>query len=364
MYPVSVVIFFIYLSTVLLPYVDTGKYWFLSIVGLGFTILLLLVFLLLIFWIIMRSRIMWILSLLVILAGARQIKAAIAFHFPASFKTERSGSTIRVMQWNVHNWNQILFENERLVSENTQPDMMQMISRYDPDVLCIEEFFESNDRKKLRGNIEDLKSLGYQYFYFLHGQLQDDVYYTGISIFSKFPIKESGRAVISKNQTTDPLAYADILINGKTIRFIAIHLQSVRFESTDYQTLSNMKKTKDPNIHGSKTILSKLKAGFQKRYEQAVNVNNMVVKSPYPVIVCGDFNDVPNSGTYFTITKNLQDAFLKKGSFIGRTFRYISPTLRIDYILPDKTFEVKQFQVIHVPYSDHYPLVADLDFKK
>ncbi|HJY22159.1 MAG TPA: hypothetical protein VJ279_04700, partial [Hanamia sp.] len=73
-------------------------------------------------------------------------------------------------------------------------------------------------------------------------------------------------------------------------------------------------------------------------------------------------NDVPNSSTYFKIKDNYQDAFLKKGSFLGRTFRFISPTLRIDYILADKRFKVNQFQTIHVPYSDHYPVETDLQY--
>lgn len=60
----------------------------------------------------------------------------------------------------------------------------------------------------------------------------------------------------------------------------------------------------------------------------------------------------------------MQDAFLKKGTFIGRTFRFISPTLRIDYILASPAFSIKQFEVIHVPYSDHFPLISDVEFKK
>ena len=56
------------------------------------------------------------------------------------------------------------------------------------------------------------------------------------------------------------------------------------------------------------------------------------------------------------------DAFLKKGSGFGRTLNFISPTLRIDYILADKELEIDRFHVIKVPYSDHYPLVADMRF--
>jgi endonuclease/exonuclease/phosphatase family metal-dependent hydrolase len=89
----------------------------------------------------------------------------------------------------------------------------------------------------------------------------------------------------------------------------------------------------------------------------------MINQSPYPVILCADFNDVPNSYTYFTVRGNLQDAFLLKGSGIGRTFTAISPTLRIDYILASNELSILQFNRVTKKYSDHYMLVADLEPK-
>ena len=59
----------------------------------------------------------------------------------------------------------------------------------------------------------------------------------------------------------------------------------------------------------------------------------------------------------------MQDAFLKKGFGIGRTFSAISPTLRIDYIFADDHFGIDQFRRIVRKYSDHYMLVADIKLK-
>ena len=87
-------------------------------------------------------------------------------------------------------------------------------------------------------------------------------------------------------------------------------------------------------------------------------------KSPYPVIVCGDFNDVPNSYAYHTIGKGLKNAFVEKGSGIGRTFSGISPTLRIDNIFVNPTFDVLQYTRIAKKMSDHFPVFADVEMKK
>jgi endonuclease/exonuclease/phosphatase family metal-dependent hydrolase len=95
------------------------------------------------------------------------------------------------------------------------------------------------------------------------------------------------------------------------------------------------------------------------RSKQAELVRRELDGSPYPVILCGDFNDLPNSFTYFKIKGDRNDAFLQRGFGVGRTFASLSPTLRIDYILADKTLAVEQFKKTITPWSDHYPLVAD-----
>jgi endonuclease/exonuclease/phosphatase family metal-dependent hydrolase len=85
--------------------------------------------------------------------------------------------------------------------------------------------------------------------------------------------------------------------------------------------------------------------------------------SPHPFIFCADLNDIPNSYSYATVRAGMQDAFLEKGSGIGRTFLGLSPTLRIDYVFADDRFEVRQFTRRKERYSDHFMLVADLALK-
>src|SRR5699024_2436148 len=97
-----------------------------------------------------------------------------------------------------------------------------------------------------------------------------------------------------------------------------------------------------------------------RRHIQAERVRAAIEKSPYPVIVCGDFNDVPNSCAYKTIGADLQDAFVKKGHGLSRTFSGIAPTLRIDNIFIDNKFFIRQFVRINKKLSDHFPVITDI----
>jgi endonuclease/exonuclease/phosphatase family metal-dependent hydrolase len=142
-------------------------------------------------------------------------------------------------------------------------------------------------------------------------------------------------------------------------------LQSEQIQKKDYETIENIKNTDEQAMKNSRGIFSKLKRGVVNRCGQADIVREEINKSPYPFILTGDFNDVPNSYTYFTIKDNdLQDAFLMTGFGVGRTYYNIAPTLRIDYILTTKNFAVTQFNRIIKNSSDHYMLVADAQLKK
>ena len=240
--------------------------------------------------------------------------------------------------------------------------MMDVIKVHNADVLCFSEYSDVKDTTDPRSHISDIKKSGYPYYLFAPTDTSAGDIQQGVAIFSKYPISHSGVFNYGRHANAEHLIYVDINKGKDTFRIFTTHLQSVHFDRSDYKSLNRLKRARDPGYHDSRNILSKLKSGYWHRYLQAQMVRQKINDSPHPVIITGDFNDVPNSNTYFTIKGNLQDAFLKKGSWIGRTFRFISPTLRIDYILADRKFDVKQFGIIHERYSDHYSIIADLQY--
>ena len=75
-----------------------------------------------------------------------------------------------------------------------------------------------------------------------------------------------------------------------------------------------------------------------------------------PIIVCGDFNDVPYSYVYNTMLGDKVDGFTECGSGLMYTFRGGNKKVRIDYIFHEKTLEGVNYYRRDLTYSDHYPV--------
>jgi endonuclease/exonuclease/phosphatase family metal-dependent hydrolase len=298
-------------------------------------------------------------SVVVILLGLQQILAVFSFHFPRQFNLVKGKNTLRILHWNVESWDDY-FSKNKWHDESYKPEMMDLVKQQNADVLCFEEYADLKNSEDSASHVSEIKKFGFPYYLSVPTDTAGDRITNGVAIFSKYPVINSGVYSYGQNANAEHLIFVDINIGKDTFRIFTTHLQSVRFEWRDYQSLNNLKRARDPGFENSKDIITKLRRGYRFRHIQAQIVKQKLAESPYPVIITGDFNDVPNSNTYFTIKGNLQDAFLKKGYWIGRTFRFISPTLRIDYIFADKKFKVKQFRVLHAPYSDHFPIETDL----
>jgi endonuclease/exonuclease/phosphatase family metal-dependent hydrolase len=345
-----------YLITCLCPFINTAEDWFLAFPGLIFPLIFFALLFFIIIWLILKSR-WWIVSAIILLMGFQQIITVFAFHIPKDFSHVKTANTLRVLQWNVSSWDESGKDNN---GQSYQPLMFDLIKAQDADVLCFEEYFDPITPHNYEPNVATFVNMGYAFHYFVATDVEKNDYETGIAIFSKYPIIDSANYSFRKTGNSEHLLYTDIKVNDKIFRVFATHLQSVHFVGEDYESL----RVRHPHetLRDSRTIVSKLKRGYVSRYKQAQLVSEKIRESPYQAFICGDFNDVPNSSTYFKIKGDFQDAFLKKGVFLGRTFRFISPTLRIDYILSDKRFKVVQYQRLKVPYSDHYAVEADLSY--
>jgi len=342
-----------------------GKWWFISILGYIFPLLILIVTGFFVGWLFIPSGRRWAwVSLVALLIGWPNIHSFFAFHPGAAFKQQKAPRALRVLTWNVRSFDE--YTTKKRGASGHRPKMLEFIGAQQADVLCLEEFAESNNPKEAPSNIAYIRDrLHYPYYFFSHDYRRwDGIIEAGVIIFSRYPITDTMLLPFAKPwgyKSTESLIAADIRVGDTTIRVFATHLQSVLFHSKDFHDVEIIKNVDDSILEASRSIVKKLRYASRGRAEQAIEVRKQLDQSPYPGIICGDFNDIPNSYTYFKIRGDWQDAFIRKGFGIGRTYVHLSPTLRIDYILADPRLPVLQCRKFSLPYSDHNPVLADLE---
>lgn len=345
----------IYLLTCLVPFLNPSQFWFIAILGMGFPILLLLVLICLLICALLRSK--WsFLALAALLISWQQISVLFAFRTNKGFDFTKKENSLRVLTWNVSSWTENVDMADRVERTGLRSLMLDAVQMQNADVLCFQEYFDSFAPELYPANIPVFKKMGFNYYHFTPllkmagGKLQ-----AGLCVFSKYPIVDTAFFKVQNKGNSEGVSITDIQFNKKIIRVINTHLESPRLAKQEYNPLGE--------VEESRSVAGKIKRAYLLRSEQAQAIRNCIDTSKYPVIVCGDFNDVPNSYTYFKIKGNLQDAFLQKGAGLGKTFQFISPTLRIDFMLADKRFSINQFSRPDYPYSDHYPQVMDVSLK-
>ncbi|HTS45019.1 MAG TPA: endonuclease/exonuclease/phosphatase family protein [Puia sp.] len=358
----NIVVVILFLLACANSFLHPDKWWFISILGLFFPLLLLLVAGFFIFWLFFYSRKLALISLFALIIGLQNIHAFFAIHFASAHFAEKTPGSIRIMTWNIRYWDEFITKKSGTLGHRSK--MFEFIREQNADVLCFQEFFEQHNPRDTFSNIRYIQQqLNYPYYFFSRDHRSSSGRFeSGVIIFSRYPIRDTLQIKYSNEYKSgiESIIAADLDIQGKTVRVFTTHLQSVLFRNKDFHDIEIIKNVEDSMLEASKSIVKKLKRAVGLRGKQADIVRRELDNSPNPAIICGDFNDVPNSYTYFRIRGNRQDAFLQKGFGIGRTYIHLSPTLRIDYILCDKKFNVLQCAKFPLPYSDHHPVMADL----
>src|SRR5450432_9932 len=359
----NIIIGILFLIACCNAFLHPDKWWFISLLAFLFPLFLILLIILLFIWLFIRGRYV-IISLLCLLIGWKNIHAFFGFSLASHDFTHKDSASIRIMTWNVRSWDE--FSTKKIGSSGHRLPMLELVGKQQADVLCFQEFIEPSDTSK--SNIRYVQNkLQFPYYFFSRDHHDRSYkYQNGVIIFSKYPIIATTQKHFSANSTSnsESLISTDIQINGKMLRIFTTHLQSVLFKQKDFRSVEIIRNAEDSMLEASRSLAKKLKYALGLRGYQADMVRGQLDASPYPLVICGDFNDVPNSYTYFHIRGNLQDAFISKCFGIGRSYIHISPTLRIDYILPSREFLIVQTMKLSSPFSDHHAVLTDLQLQE
>ncbi len=316
------------LFSYILPFVSPKSTPSFAVLSLTVPVLFLMNLLFAIYWMIKLKK-QFILSTLIILLGFGYISLIYKF----SQKETPLNDDMKVMSYNVRMFNVYGWNPNDSVAQKTY----DFINEKKPDVLAIQEFFESD-------NIQ----ISYPYKYI---KTKSKTNKFGLAIYSKYPIINSGS--LDFKHSANNTIFADIVKESDTIRVYNVHLESLKI-SPDKENFGEKNSDK---------LLRRMKTAFK---EQALQTEQFLAHEKLwkgKKIVCGDFNNTAFSWVYRQISKDKQDAFRVAGKGLGKTFDYGYP-LRIDFILADDAFDVNYFKTFDVKYSDHFPILARLNLKK
>ncbi|MEI9917751.1 MAG: endonuclease/exonuclease/phosphatase family protein [Bacteroidota bacterium] len=227
----------------------------------------------------------------------------------------------------------VTYNTDQLIDSVTRADyrndFVKWVNERQFDVLCLQEVIELKD--------DTFRIAGYKKVF--SGKPTSRTEHFGIALFTRLPMINSGTVEFGA-PSFNRLVWADVLFDNDTIRIATVHLKSYNFQHN--------------SVRGN---IRRLKDGIIYRTWHAKMTKEFIEKSPYPVVLCGDFNEPTHSYSYRVISKGLNSAFNVSGDIFDYTFFLKGMPIRIDHILTSPELRTKDFEITHgLKWSDHSPV--------
>jgi len=326
-----------------------SKLGYLALFGLAYPFILVVNLLFIPYWF-FKKRSYTLLSLLIVLLGFNHFTAFFQINLPV--QQNESANRLKVLTYNVHVFD--VFDKKE--GAQTRDSIFDVLNREQADVVCFQEFYQSEKSKKYPTRDTLLKFLPSKNYHERYTHAIAGQQYFGVVTLSRYPIIRKGFVPFATD-VNNFCIYVDIVKEKDTIRVYNAHLQSIRFKPEDYD-LAKGKTEQDEIDDASKRIARRLKNAFIKREEQVDRIAASMRACPYRIILCGDFNDPPVSYTYTTLTDQLSDSFTSCGNGIGNTYIGAFPSFRIDYILHSPSLKAIDYETLSEELSDHHAVTS------
>ena len=232
--------------------------------------------------------------------------------------------TLRVMSYNIH-------VGVGMDKKLDLPRIAAVINGQRADLVGLQEVDRGVERTGRIDEIAELAKLTHMDYAFAFNLKYQGGQY-GVAILSRYPIRSTDHRLYLNTREAERRGFirAEVNIDGRLVNFVTTHL--------DYQY-------EDGRVFEAEQLLAGLKD----------------VKGP--LIVVGDFNDVPTGGAYRLMNEQFADAWIESGaSDQGLSYPADKPVKRIDYILfrQGDRIRAKKAWIVSTLASDHVPVVADL----
>ena len=317
------------LLSLVVPYVKPSVLSLAPIFGLTTPVVILINVVFMLYWILIGFRKQLLLSAIALLLS--HFFSTPVYRFSSNPEVSKKNE-VTIMSYNVRKLN-----SRRWIADDS---IANKISRFihdeKPDIVVLQEF-----------DSKENFSLQYPYKY---NPRANRLAMSALAIYSNFPIINQGKVVINKHPNR--AIFADILIDGDTLRVFNFHFQSLGL-------IPGKEFLGQKNSDG---LIRRLRQAFREQEKQLFDFNTQQSSQNKKIILAGDLNNTSFSWVYKNLKKDLVDSYIRVGKGFGKTYTLNKFPLRIDYIFVDQDLEVIRHKNYSIKYSDHYPISTTVSF--
>ena len=300
----------------------------------------------LIAWALMKSRWAFVVLASIAFGGRLHFRN---FCFGSDQANEKKSTEFKFLSYNLRLFD--IYNEDEKAGQSNRKQIIEYLKRKNADVYCFQEFYHCDTREdeRLKEILSDTLSASYVHSRMVRDDQRKREF--GVVMMSKYKMIRKGEVSFGEiHKTNNFCIYADIVKFKDTLRVYNVHLQSIQLIQEDF----NLVDTEGYSVQTS--LFSKLLDAYPVLAEQAKRVAQHIESSPYPVVLCGDFNDTPMSYTYNQFNRNLIDAYRNTSFGIGSTYTGKLPAGRIDYIFHSESLGSRNFVIQEKELSDHYAI--------
>lgn len=245
-----------------------------------------------------------------------------------SASNSSESKTFRVMTYNIHH-------GEGLDGKVDLLRIARLIKQEGADIVALQEVDKGVERTQRRDLPSELAALtGMTCVFSNNYHYQGGEY--GNAVLTRFPVVRGTNRHYKMLRPGEQRGILQLVlkVHGREVLFMNTHID---YRADDSERWSNVGEIEE----------------LAKQY------------SGLPMILCGDFNDTPESRVCRRIGESFDDTWTLAGQGDGFTIPVKQPRKRIDYIWlsKDKTIEPLKAWVPYSEASDHLPVVGEFKFR-
>lgn len=297
----------------------------------------------LVFWLLFKWR--WA---LIPFAGYLVCYVPMRQYTPFNVSREAPPGSIKILSYNVHGFSGLGS------AEGTPKRLLSYIAAQDADIVCLQE-----------ANIGHLEAMADSILGNLYPYREDVRAADGgdrVAVWSKYPVVRKERVEYSSKGNLSAAFY--LKLPKDTLLVVNNHLETTGLSPEDRSQFKSLVKgeLRDKQVveRASRLLIYKLAEATAKRAPQARAVARYVKDHQgTPMIVCGDFNDGPQSYSLLTVAEGLTDCYVSTANGPGISYNRNGFFVRIDHVLCSNDWIPYNCRVDRkIKDSDHYPIIC------